>query len=278
MFFRCKNGGTCIDGIDGYTCSCPADLTGDLCECLIITDSEQNCSYIAPTHSPQLTTHLYRPTHSPHLTTNLYEPTTHLNETTTHISELTTIITTHPPSKTPVPSIVPTTEPPETTTAPALSQVDSTESSTKRTEDPTKSAATSTHIMETTTGGTEILTEPFDVSTVEYPWVDPTHSTKKVTTNEPGTESLSKTDAVFFTTEGMGTDVPLTEPLTEVFTRTTTVKTTGHPFLDTTSELFFPTEGSDVSSTDVPSCRKIGCHNGGLCLNTTSGVKVSIYH
>lgn len=36
------NGGTCIDGVDDFTCSCPAGLTGLLCECLILDDDDQN--------------------------------------------------------------------------------------------------------------------------------------------------------------------------------------------------------------------------------------------
>lgn len=34
------NGGTCIDGVDDFTCSCPAGLTGILCECLILDPEE----------------------------------------------------------------------------------------------------------------------------------------------------------------------------------------------------------------------------------------------
>lgn len=36
------NGGTCIDGVDDFTCSCPAGLTGLLCECLILDVDDQN--------------------------------------------------------------------------------------------------------------------------------------------------------------------------------------------------------------------------------------------
>lgn len=28
----CLNGGTCVDGVNSYTCSCPAQWTGDSCE------------------------------------------------------------------------------------------------------------------------------------------------------------------------------------------------------------------------------------------------------
>ncbi|KAL4715118.1 hypothetical protein ACJJTC_012165 [Scirpophaga incertulas] len=46
---RCMNGGTCIDGIDNFTCSCPPKLTGTLCECLILDDGSYDCDYVSPT-------------------------------------------------------------------------------------------------------------------------------------------------------------------------------------------------------------------------------------
>ncbi|XP_050527265.1 protein eyes shut isoform X2 [Daktulosphaira vitifoliae] len=41
----CLNGGTCIDGIDGYTCLCPKGVTGKSCECTLF-DSLMNCTGI----------------------------------------------------------------------------------------------------------------------------------------------------------------------------------------------------------------------------------------
>nr|XP_022918881.1 protein eyes shut [Onthophagus taurus]XP_022918882.1 protein eyes shut [Onthophagus taurus]XP_022918883.1 protein eyes shut [Onthophagus taurus] len=46
---RCMNGGSCIDGIDTFTCSCPPKLTGLYCECLILEDNSLDCTYIKPT-------------------------------------------------------------------------------------------------------------------------------------------------------------------------------------------------------------------------------------
>ncbi|XP_068084858.1 protein eyes shut [Anabrus simplex] len=42
---RCMNGGTCLDGVDNFTCSCPPNLTGPICECLIVGPGQFNCSY-----------------------------------------------------------------------------------------------------------------------------------------------------------------------------------------------------------------------------------------
>lgn len=43
------NGGTCIDGVDNFTCSCPPNLTGVFCECLIVGQNEFDCTYVSPT-------------------------------------------------------------------------------------------------------------------------------------------------------------------------------------------------------------------------------------
>ncbi|XP_016662821.1 protein eyes shut [Acyrthosiphon pisum] len=43
---RCDNGGTCVDGVDGYTCTCPKGLTGQSCECAFLDDHMANCTGI----------------------------------------------------------------------------------------------------------------------------------------------------------------------------------------------------------------------------------------
>ncbi|XP_068237860.1 protein eyes shut-like isoform X2 [Palaemon carinicauda] len=37
---RCMNGGTCIDGVDSFRCSCPATASGELCQCVTTTDGQ----------------------------------------------------------------------------------------------------------------------------------------------------------------------------------------------------------------------------------------------
>lgn len=51
---RCMNGGTCLDGVDNFTCSCPPQLTGQFCECLITGTGQLNCSYILPSSTTLL--------------------------------------------------------------------------------------------------------------------------------------------------------------------------------------------------------------------------------
>jgi trimeric autotransporter adhesin len=53
-FFSCNNGGTCIDGVDGFTCSCPPDVTGRYCECPIGQDCSNHTYHPSlPTTEPQ---------------------------------------------------------------------------------------------------------------------------------------------------------------------------------------------------------------------------------
>ncbi|VVC30456.1 Hypothetical protein CINCED_3A008316 [Cinara cedri] len=40
----CENGGTCVDGVDGYTCTCPKGLTGHSCECAYLDERTANCT------------------------------------------------------------------------------------------------------------------------------------------------------------------------------------------------------------------------------------------
>lgn len=44
--FRCLNGGTCVDGVDSYSCSCPEGLLGRFCECIKTDVGDLNCNYI----------------------------------------------------------------------------------------------------------------------------------------------------------------------------------------------------------------------------------------
>lgn len=90
------NGGTCIDGIDNSTCSCPPQLTGVLCECLILEDNSLDCTYVSPIPS----------TLSYELTTIMSVPTSVISHTTFSSTSIET-------TKVPTTEIVPRTENPE---------------------------------------------------------------------------------------------------------------------------------------------------------------------
>jgi protein eyes shut len=71
LYFRCMNGGTCIDGVDNFTCSCPPRLTGTLCECLILDDETYDCDYVSPTPLPEVTESLILTTSQDIITTDV---------------------------------------------------------------------------------------------------------------------------------------------------------------------------------------------------------------
>lgn len=75
-FARCENGGTCIDGINNFTCSCPPPYGGDMC-----------LDYFP---LPTIDTTIYKPTIPIQLHTNTNIPTsTTIGYTHTNISPVT---------------------------------------------------------------------------------------------------------------------------------------------------------------------------------------------
>lgn len=42
---RCYNGGKCLDGVDEIKCSCPFDFSGTFCECSVLDESTMYCNY-----------------------------------------------------------------------------------------------------------------------------------------------------------------------------------------------------------------------------------------
>lgn len=70
------NGGSCIDGVDNFTCSCPPNFTGALCECLILDENNYDCEYVSPTA-------IYKTTSTAFFTTLTEKQTTDIAPTTT---------------------------------------------------------------------------------------------------------------------------------------------------------------------------------------------------
>lgn len=86
MLYRCLNGGTCVDGVDSYTCSCPPKVTGPNCECYIHTDGEYDCM---TTLSPYNTTTEHETTTAFFETVTSFRDVVHLTAKTRHTSSTT---------------------------------------------------------------------------------------------------------------------------------------------------------------------------------------------
>ncbi|GAB0086236.1 Protein eyes shut [Sergentomyia squamirostris] len=295
----CQNGGTCIDGVDDFTCSCPSDLSGSLCECLILLDGDFNCNYTRP------------PDWTP---PPLSSTTTMVTSTTTSgvVTETTTF------------------EVWTTVSVGGVSEVSSSEVPTTRTTDEPTTPSTITTESDssvgiTTTGVATTIT--WDESTVQSTTLS---SISTVTSEEPltvrSTDSTPSTDtSIFTTTSPLPSDSSSTDPSTSSVSSSTAstvlttseeesglttvsseeMSTTIHPFFttiptvrttttttadsnqeeDTTpfSSTVSLTESTTIVSipttipvenyTESPDCTKQSCLNGGTCMSTSQGMR-----
>ncbi|XP_045472679.1 protein eyes shut [Harmonia axyridis] len=131
---RCVNGGTCIDGVDNFTCSCLPNLTGVFCECLILPDGSQNCSIV----DFEMTTVPYTTfgtnfTSQKFTTMTLPETSTLFTTTMMESSTIYTSLMTH----TPIVTVETTFIPPDTTTIENYQNFSTTESVTITTDEST---------------------------------------------------------------------------------------------------------------------------------------------
>ncbi|XP_075992053.1 eyes shut [Anticarsia gemmatalis] len=286
---RCMNGGTCIDGVDNFTCSCPPRLTGPLCECLILDDESYDCEYVSPTPLTSSTQSV--------LTTLLEETTTQRSFTelsSTYISynDTTAVLTTEGET-TPASTIGPgTTEASvttglttwkETDVTPITSEVTSEGTTKAEVLEPTEHQETRPTI-ESDSSKTEATTECHgicDTKTTEKEMtVGPTDSTKVVTTEV--TDQMTSTSTTVATeiseittpkmdvsTDKMFTDIPTDRPITEHPVTEMTVTSSTTEAIEVTSAT-----DNEVHYTTVQSeCTDSICNNHGTCINTPHGIR-----
>ena len=247
------NGGTCIDGIDTFTCSCPPKLTGVLCECLILEDRKSlNCTYIRPTPyideitpTTELTSELIESTETTTQVPNITETSqetftenfTQFSYTTTDTSTYTTLLY-------------------EESTTPPFTTSYETSFSTLKMEITRPVTIESFETTEVTAESIESTTEMYLESSrafstfpeTQYPSTGTEFSLESTT---PYTFTSS-----FFTEEPTSITFPMTTELYE-------------------SSSAFPTE-EVTTVTYLPDCAKteFHCRNGGTCIYTSEGTKV----
>ncbi|XP_028179352.1 protein eyes shut [Ostrinia furnacalis] len=307
---RCMNGGTCIDGVDNFTCSCPPRLTGTLCECLILDDGTYDCEYVSPTPLPEITQSIILTTYEDLLTTDSsviytigHNDSKPRNITMFEETELSTLSTS--------PGITTTTETSMDTTSETTVTKETTHEETTPifTVDYTSvkeitSMTSFTQGMDSKTEATteckESCTKPTEY-TAKVPTIDeaissamttePTKADSKLTTTTETTELTTittTTEAVSTTTE-----TPMKEITAEVTTTPKGDTTTEKMFTDTPTEhvqtdyptpiVYTTTEAMEVVTgfdnstygfTTVQSeCSDTVCNNHGTCINTPHGIR-----
>ncbi|CAG9567385.1 unnamed protein product [Danaus chrysippus] len=310
---RCLNGGTCIDGVDNFTCSCPPRLTGSLCECLILDDGNYDCEYIRPTLLPDHTTATPSYTDIVIIDTSTVE-SKYNTSTTTSLSTIDSGATID----------ITTTEIQIYTKLDNVTDIPITASSTDATV--TESLRTSTEIYETST---DLLTSTSSSTSQLTTKEDSVTETVTILIETKGT--LGTDDSKVETTECSGSctkgntstsDLPTTIPsietpeVTELITTTEMTKQTTdttvdfkettkqmrsdtteytHHAQDLTTEKMFtdsPVETTELTiestnpmteieintahneiSTVHSDCTDVMCNNHGSCINTLHGVR-----
>ncbi|XP_062524089.1 protein eyes shut [Bombyx mori] len=288
---RCMNGGTCIDGIDNFTCSCPPRLTGTLCECLILDNNTKDCDYVSPTPTPEVTQSILtsiikeefttennnisfgtlvtkswtattgeyqtssvfitNPTTDAVTGTDLYSSTNVDRETTT-VGLTTNYVTESFDREETKPTLEIDDSKIETTSV----AVDSCQETTTRNMSFEMTFPTEmTPAYISTSRGSTVIALPTTETTA---WTEEQTSLKDLTAE---TTSTPKTDV---TTEKMFTDTPTEHATTEL--PTPIVFSTSTESMETTSE-------SVSQTTALSECSDSVCNDRGTCVNTPHGFR-----
>lgn len=304
------NGGTCIDGVDNFTCSCPPMLTGPLCECLILEDGNFNCQYISSTSRPESTQPVFFTTLSTELTSTEMITTSYLGyndtaprtmttssengtlvsvtlsgeSTTTENTETTTdqtpfdrfstIIETKDTTLTTVVSTTMKEEETETTQTITRETSSSEDSKTETTTESLGSSEKSTLSSITTPTVVQETTTLYYNDTISTDTISmiTTKETFTITDNTtPATADLPSTPKIDMITDQIFTETPTEHVVTDV-SMLTTISTTEAIELTT---MFDNT--TYAFTTAESECTDNLCNNHGTCVTTLHGIRVSTY-
>lgn len=276
LFFpgsRCVNGGTCIDGIDEYSCSCPPQITGMSCECLMLDNGELDCNFTSDfTPFMSSTSEIYQTTIA-YTTSPIYSVD---DLSSTDISDVATEIV---------------TEKTESTSMEYGTSELTTMTSTVELITNTSFTTSENNFDATTTANTVYSTTEYisDVSRM----LGSTNTTESGTISSVASETASisstTTDYIYKSTTDYNPIVVDTTLSNSFFTDYPIVKTNTESTvtddqrsiipIETTTEYVTPTTtGSDTNITTVepktPVCSNKMCQNGGTCVPTPKGAKV----
>lgn len=297
------NGGTCIDGVDNFTCSCPPKLTGPLCECLILDDESYDCEYVSPTpltSSTQsvLTTLMEATTSAKPFYTDMsssYLPSNGTTPvfTTDGVNIPTNVIgtSTQPDTDTTVSMEITTEENTDMSNIPAETTVVSESTTTKAGISELPEHEETRPTIESDNSKTEVTTECRGIcndtftrpqsSTEKYVTTSSTESTKfdiptiiptkemtkhtTLTTSTEATAEIPTTPNVDISTDQMFTDIPTDRPVTDI--------PVGY---SSTTEAMEVTSGFDTETltTMQSECTNSICNEHGSCINTPHGIRV----
>ncbi|XP_052757873.1 protein eyes shut [Galleria mellonella] len=307
---RCMNGGTCIDGVDNFTCSCPPKLTGTLCECLILDDGSYDCEYVSPTPLPASTQSV--------LLTTMHEDITDITTSysTTYNDTIAKTITT-------TDTELLTTTTIEMTTSTEITEKSTKESVTKVT-DKTKGDQTDETTETAKTTVVEPVTEKEVTETSETQSIITIESdNSKTETTTQCKEGCEQTTTSVKVVDGTSTEItkvdtvvtqvveitevtiPTTEstiPITKSTAEETTAEITTTPKGDITTEKMFTDIPTEHPSTEIPTsyvtlttesmepvtgtdnttyayttvqseCTDSVCNNNGNCITSPHGIR-----
>lgn len=288
-FPRCHNGGTCIDGIDEYSCTCPPQITGMTCECLMLDNEELDCNFTSDfTTFVASTTEMYQTT-LPFSTTRRYTVEEYSSTVSADVDEET--------EKTDSNSIYDTNDM-TTSTMLSTTTVDLTTANVSQTtetniDSTTTTTSTITSTIDSTSDVSQMLTTFGSTKTTEYEITESSVASETTSISSTTTEFSYKSTTDY---NSMLTDTTLSNSF---FTDYPTVKTTTDATImvdnnevttvgdhqsptttETTTEYLIPTTlGTDknvstVEPKTLPACLNKLCQNGGTCVPMPDGAKV----